>query len=225
MPQDDTMYEDSKAAEVSEHAKDVELCVDTDAAHGWYTARRKLLAEGTMIVAWLISGLDFLAPVLWLGFPGSATSAWLLATAALWLCGSFLMILGLLQPACFKPSDRAAALLWTIAAFSGIASLDLASLDSWTAAAWCGLVGYIAWLLAAVLWSLVSWACIRPTLILEQLTTGLWLLCGVAFLFGTIADDSLSGTSRWAYLSSSIWWCIGVLAWMSFLSMGGSFWV
>lgn len=188
-------------------------------------AQYKLLAAATMVIGWTISGVDFLAPILWEGFSRDSTSALLFTTAALWLAGCVFLVIGLLQPRFFKVCDGVAAILWTLAASFGIASYDVKDMleGDGTEAMWLGVSGYVAWLIAAIFWCLISWSVIRATRILEGIVIFFWLLCGVLFFFGSCLDDSLTGPARWAYVSSAVWWNCGVLPWAILFSSGGSF--
>mmetsp|Transcript_10266 Transcript_10266/g.16773 ORF Transcript_10266/g.16773 Transcript_10266/m.16773 type:complete len:223 (-) Transcript_10266:121-789(-) len=187
----------------------------------------KLLAAATMVIAWTISGVEFLAPTLWMGFSKDSTSVLLLTTASLWLTGCVFMVVGLLRPSLFLLTDGIASILWTLAAVAGAASLDpVAMLEGdGTTAAWLGLIAYIAWIIAAILWCLISWRCIRVTRSLEGVVILFWLLCGIFFLFGSCVDEFLTGPSRWAYVSSAMWWNFGVLPWSILFLSGGSFWL
>lgn len=186
--------------------------------------QRSLLAEATMIFAWTVSGVDYLAPTLWSGFSGDYVSALVLAAASCWLLGCVFLAVGLFHPPYLVKTDRAASGLWLVAGIAGTLSLALPILEdgSGHAAAWLNLAGYLSWLMATIIWCVLAWDILRATRRSEVAIVIFWLLCGLFFLMGACVDE-LTGASRWSYLSSAIWWLLGVVAWISVILSGGSF--
>eukprot|EP00747_Dinoflagellata_sp_TGD_P216221 gnl/TRDRNA2_/TRDRNA2_88811_c0_seq1.p1 gnl/TRDRNA2_/TRDRNA2_88811_c0~~gnl/TRDRNA2_/TRDRNA2_88811_c0_seq1.p1 ORF type:complete len:224 (+),score=15.27 gnl/TRDRNA2_/TRDRNA2_88811_c0_seq1:199-870(+) len=183
----------------------------------------RLTSEMAMLLPWTKSGIDFVAPVVWDGFPADAVGSLLLASASLWLLGCLLWSLEMLGVG--KNWDRWMALCWTGAGICYSATLRAPASDGRSKLV--ALSSYVAassWVAAGAMWTTAGFRLIRVSRFVEGITIVLWALCGIGML-GTCLDISLSNAGRWTWASSAGWWCVGIFAWARHFASGGAFFV
>lgn len=191
---------------------------------GLRSCRHHALAEAALVLCWTKSGLDFAAPLAWLGSLPSQYERLLFAVSCCWLTGCACMAASTLELTA-RPLGSVVALMWLAAGccYSATLSAPSLSLDlNAGVVAWGGVLSAACWVAAACYSLGIEVGLISSTRSHEAVTIVLWLGTGVMF-FGACLDDGLNAHTRWMYLSSTLWWCFGVAMWLVHFLRGGSF--
>lgn len=210
-------------------AVDIERCLSTSAMLKGMTPeealrkhRDRTLTDATLLFSWTKSGVDFLAPVVWAGAPLELAGVLLVLAAIFWLLGCASIAAGIFELA--QSTGLWTALLWLVAGCCYAATLqipDSGMEPGSVVAAWGALLSATCWIAAAAFTAALEGRLLRVTRAREVVCISLWTWTGI-FFFGACADPGLDAATKWTYTSSSVWWCVGCLAWLLHFARGGS---
>jgi len=181
----------------------------------------RMRSEVVIALAWIKSGMDFIAPSVWHELPQEKVGGLYLASGALWVVACVVYLLIAMRPDMCK-SGIVPALLFTAAAIPYIATFEEVTGGGWSQAFFVSVCSYtagISWVIAAALWSIFELGLVKGRLAFECVVVALWALCGVSFV-GTCTAESLAAPDRWVCVSSGSWWLGGVGSWIVALCCG-----